>query len=192
MPKNEAQGAHVLSAPIRKYIKESIRCVPDFPKQGILFRDITTLLKDAKALRAVTEEMVKYYIKKPYAIDKVVSAESRGFIFGALLAHELHAGFVPLRKPGKLPAKTIKQEFETEYSTDAFEIHEDAIEKGDNCVICDDLLATGGTSLAGIKLIEQLGGNVKGCFFLIELKFLHGREKLKRYDVFSLVQYDKE
>ncbi len=172
--------------------REKIRTIPHFPKKGIMFKDITTLLKDARALRAVTDEMAHYYIKKPFSIDKVVSAESRGFIFGALLAHELHAGFVPLRKPGKLPAKTIKQEFDTEYSKDAFEIHVDAIEKGDKCILCDDLLATGGTSLAGIKLIEQLGGKVKGCFFLVELKFLNGRQKLKGYDVFSLVDYEKE
>lgn len=172
--------------------KEKIRTVPHFPKNGIMFKDITTLLKDAEALHAVTEEMAAYYIKKPYSIGKVVSAESRGFIFGALLAHELHAGFVPLRKPGKLPAKTIKQEFETEYSTDAFEIHADAIEKGDKCVIVDDLLATGGTSKAAVDLVERLGGEVKGLFFLVELSFLKGRSKLKGYDVFSLVDYDKE
>ncbi len=172
--------------------KEKIRTVPHFPKKGIMFKDITTLLKDAQALRAVTDEMVRYYIKKPFCIDKVVSAESRGFIFGALLAHELHAGFVPLRKPGKLPAKTIKQEFQTEYSTDAFEIHEDAIEKGDKCIICDDLLATAGTSRAAIDLVERLGGEVKGLFFLIELSFLNGRKKLSGYDVFSLVDYEKE
>jgi adenine phosphoribosyltransferase len=166
--------------------------VPHFPKKGIMFRDITTLLKDAHALRHVVDEMVEYYIKKPYHIDKVVSAESRGFIFGAILAHELHAGFVPLRKPGKLPAKTIKQEFDTEYSKDAFEIHEDAIEKGDNCLIVDDLLATGGTSRAAVDLVERLGGNVKGLFFLIELSFLKGREKLKGYDVFSMVDYKEE
>jgi len=172
--------------------KKKIRKVQDFPKKGIMYMDITTLLKDAHALRAVTKEMVEYYAKKPFSIDKVVSAESRGFIFGALLAHELHAGFVPLRKPGKLPAKKIRQEFKTEYSTDAFEIHEDAIEKGDTCVIVDDLLATGGTSRAAIDLVERLGGEVKGLFFLVELSFLHGRKKLEGYDVFSLVDYEKE
>ena len=172
--------------------KEKIRTVPHFPKKGVMFKDITTLLKDAQALRAVTDEMVHYYIKKPFSIDKVVSAESRGFIFGALLAHELHAGFVPLRKPGKLPAKTIKQEFKTEYSTDAFEMHADAIEKGDSCVIVDDLLATGGTAKAAVDLVERLGGEVKGLFFLIELSFLKGRERLKGHDVFSLIKYDSE
>jgi adenine phosphoribosyltransferase len=172
--------------------KKHIRTVPHFPKKGVMFRDITTLLKDANALQEVTDEMASYYLKKPYSIDKVVSAESRGFIFGAILAKELHAGFVPLRKPGKLPAKTIRQEFDTEYSKDAFEIHEDAIQKGDKCIICDDLLATGGTSKAAIDLIEKLGGEVKSLFFLIELEFLKGREKLKGKDVFSLIKYDKE
>ncbi len=172
--------------------KEKIRKVPHFPKQGILFYDITTLLKDAHALRHIVDEMVDYYIKKDFPINKVVSAESRGFIFGALLAHALHAGFVPLRKPGKLPAKTIRQEFATEYSTDAFEMHEDAIEKNDNCIIVDDLLATGGTSKAAVDLVEKLGGNVKGLCFMVELEFLKGREKLDGYDVFSLVKYEKE
>lgn len=172
--------------------KKHIRTVPHFPKKGIMFRDITTLLKDARALREVTDEMIDYYLKKPYSIDKVVSAESRGFIFGAILAKELHAGFVPLRKPGKLPAKTIRQEFDTEYSRDAFEIHEDAIQKGDKCIICDDLLATGGTSRAAIALVEKLGGEVKSLFFLIELEFLKGREGLKGKDVFSLIKYGKE
>src|SRR3989338_5122635 len=142
--------------------KEYIRTVPHFPKKGIMFRDITTLLKDANALQTATDEMVDYYLKKPYKIDKVVSAESRGFIFGAILAKELHAGFVPLRKPGKLPAKTIREEFDTEYSKDAFEMHEDAIGKGEKCIICDDLLATGGTSMAAVRLVERLGGKVEG------------------------------
>ncbi|MDD5148681.1 MAG: adenine phosphoribosyltransferase [Candidatus ainarchaeum sp.] len=172
--------------------KKHIRTVPHFPKKGIMFRDITTLLKDAEALQKVTDEMVDYYLKKPYKIDKVVSAESRGFIFGAILAKELNAGFVPLRKPGKLPAKTIREEFDTEYSRDAFEIHEDAIKKGDKCIICDDLLATGGTSKAAVKLVERLGGEVKGLFFLIELDFLKGKEKLKGHDIFSLINYEKE
>lgn len=172
--------------------KDKIRTVPHFPKQGIMFKDITTLLKDAHALRHVADEMVDYYIKKDFRIDKVVSAESRGFIFGAILAHALHAGFVPLRKPGKLPAKAIRQEFATEYSTDAFEMHEDAIEKNDNCIIVDDLLATGGTSKAAVDLVEKLGGNVKGLCFMVELEFLNGREKLNGYDIFSLVKYEKE
>lgn len=172
--------------------KKHIRTVPHFPKKGIMFKDITTLLKDAHALRSVTDEMVSYYLKKPFSIDKVVSAESRGFIFGAILAKELHAGFVPLRKPGKLPAKTLKQEFDTEYSKDAFEIHVDAIQKGDSVLIADDLLATSGTINAAIKLVEKLGGKVEGICCLVELAFLKGREKLKGYDVFSIIKYESE
>jgi len=172
--------------------REHIRTVPHFPKQGIMFRDITTLLKNSDVLRQASDKMTDYYIRKPFSVDKVVSMESRGFIFGSILAKELHAGFVPLRKPGKLPAKTIKQEFETEYSRDAFEVHSDAIEKGDNCIICDDLLATGGTGEAAVKLVERLGGKVKGLFFLVELDFLKGREKLKGHDIFSLINYKKE
>ncbi len=172
-------------------LKEKIREIPDFPKKGILFYDITTLLKDAHALRHVIGELARHYIKKDFAIDKVVSMESRGFIFGPMLAHELHAGFVPMRKPGKLPAKTVKQEYALEYGKDAIEIHEDAIEKGDNILIVDDLLATGGTAEASARVVERLGGKVKGLAFIIELEFLNGRKKLKKYDVFSLVKYDK-
>ena len=171
-------------------LKDKIRTIPHFPKQGIMFKDITTLLMDPHAFRHAIREMMHYFDGSN--ITKVASAESRGFIFGAVLAHEMHAGFVPLRKPGKLPHKTIRQEFETEYSTDAFEIHEDAIEPGDKVLIVDDLLATGGTVEAAVKLIEKLGGSVEGISFLIELSFLNGREKIKDYDVFSLINYDKE
>jgi len=171
-------------------LKDKIRTIPHFPKKGIMFKDITTLLKDPHAFRYVIREMMHHFDGKN--INIVASAESRGFILGAVLAHELHAGFVPLRKPGKLPYKTIKQEFETEYSTDAFEIHEDAIEKGDNVLIVDDLLATGGTAKAAIDLIEKLHGKIVGLAFLIELSFLKGREKLKGYDILTLVDYDKE
>ncbi|MBI2545987.1 adenine phosphoribosyltransferase [Candidatus Woesearchaeota archaeon] len=171
-------------------IKSKIRTIPDFPKKGIMFKDITTLLQDAHAFRHVVREMLHHFDGKK--ITKVASAESRGFIFGSILAYELHAGFVPLRKPGKLPAKTIKMEFDTEYSTDAFEIHEDAIQPGDNVLIVDDLLATGGTSKAAVYLAEKLGGKVIGLCFLIELSFLHGRDKLKGYDILSLIKYDKE
>jgi len=171
-------------------IKSKIRTIPDFPKKGIMFKDITTLLQDAHAFKHVVREMIHHFDGKK--IDKVASAESRGFIFGSVLAYELHAGFVPLRKPGKLPFKSIRQEFETEYSTDAFEIHEDAIMAGENILIVDDLLATGGTSKAAVQLIEKLGGKIVGLCFLIELSFLHGRDKLKGYDILSLVKYDKE
>jgi len=171
-------------------LKEKIMNVPDFPKKGIVFRDITTLLQDPHALRHSVGLMAEHY--RETKIDKVVATESRGFIFGAILAHQLETGFVPLRKPGKLPRKTIRQEFETEYSTDAFEVHEDAIEKGDDCLVVDDLIATGGTTKASCELVEKLGGNVAGVAALIEFTFLDAQEKLKGYDVFSLVQYDSE
>lgn len=173
-------------------LKKFIRPIPDFPKKGVLFRDITPLLSDGNALHFVADEMARHYIKKDFSVDKVVSAESRGFILGAILASTLHAGFVPLRKPGKLPAKTIKQEFKTEYSTDAFEVHEDAIKKGDNCIIVDDILASGGTSRAAVDLVEKLGGNVKELFFLIELDFLGGRKRLSGYGIFSIIHYGGE
>ncbi len=171
-------------------IKRIIRTVPDFPKKGIMFRDITPLLADAAAFRHVIQQFISRYKGKGIAV--VASAESRGFIFGSVLAYELGVAFVPLRKPGKLPYKKLRQEFETEYSTDAFEIHEDAIRKGDRVLIVDDLLATGGTAKAAADLIERLGGKVAGIVFLIELSFLGGRKALKGYDVFSLVDYDTE
>src|SRR4030042_464053 len=142
--------------------KQKIRTVPHFPKKGVMFKDITTLLKDAAAFRQAIDGLVEHFIKKDIHFDKVVSTESRGFIFGAVLAYEFHAGFVPLRKPGKLPAKTIRQEFKTEYSTDAFEIHEDAIEKGESVLVVDDLCATAGTAKAAVDLVERLGGKVNG------------------------------
>ncbi len=172
-------------------LKKLVRSIPDFPKKGVIFRDITPLLANGEALHQVADEMARHYIRKDFFVDKVVSSESRGFILGSILAATLHAGFVPLRKPGKLPYTTIREEFETEYSVDAFEVHEDAIEKGENVLICDDVLATGGTCSAAIKLVERLGGNVKGCFFLIELKFLNGKDKIKGHDIFSLIQYEK-
>src|SRR3989344_3930028 len=168
--------------------RQKIRTVPDFPKKGIMFRDITTLLKDSEALQLAIEEMQKHLSKKNF--DLIVAAESRGFIFGSMLALKMNKGFIPVRKPGKLPAKTIREDFKTEYSTDAFEMHQDAIKKGDRIVIVDDLLATGGTALAAAKLVEKLGGKVVGFCFLIELSFLHPREKLKGYEIFSLIKYD--
>ncbi len=169
-------------------IKSRIRTVPDFPRKGIMFRDITTLLQDADSFAYVIREMLKAVEGK--AIDKVVSAESRGFIFGSVLAHELGAGFVPLRKPGKLPWKKIREEYDTEYSKDAFEIHEDALKQGERVMLVDDLLATGGTMKAAAKLVERLGGEVVAILALVELGFLHAREKLKGYDVFAVVNYE--
>ena len=171
-------------------LKSKIRTVPHFPKKGIMFRDITTLLKDPKAFKYSIKKLKKYY--KDKNVDVVAGPESRGFIFGAVLAHELGVGFVPIRKPGKLPAETESQEYELEYGTDKIEIHKDAIEKGQNVLIIDDLLATGGTSEAAAKLVEKLGGKVAGLAYLIELSFLKGRDKLKNYDVYSLIDYDSE
>ena len=168
-------------------IKKRIRTIPDFPKQGIMFKDITPLLQDAYTRRFVLLEIEEHF--KDKKIDVIASAESRGFIFGAILAHEFYCSFVPLRKPGKLPYETIRHNFITEYSQDAFEIHKDAIRPGDNVLIVDDLLATGGTAEAAVKLVEELGGKVAGLSFIIELSFLEGRGKLKGYDVFSLIDY---
>ncbi|HOL22066.1 MAG TPA: adenine phosphoribosyltransferase [bacterium] len=167
-------------------IKSLIRTIPDFPKKGILFRDITPVLKEPAAFKKVIDAFQR---NTPVDVDKVVAIESRGFIFGAALAFNLGAGFVPVRKSGKLPGKTIKAKYDLEYGTDTLEIHEDAIEKGDNIVLVDDLLATGGTALASCKLIEKSGGIVKKILFLVELDDLKGIEKLKGYDVFSLVHF---
>ena len=171
-------------------LQKFIRNVPDFPKKGIVFRDITTLLKDKTAFRDVINIFYNQY--KSIRIDKVVSVESRGFIFGSALAYKLGAGFVPVRKPKKLPSTTIKEEYQLEYGTDSLEIHTDAIEKREKILIVDDLLATGGTVQATCQLVERSGGEIIGLSFLIELSFLHGREKLKGYDIFSIIQYDSE
>ena len=171
-------------------IKSSIRTVPDFPKKGIMFRDITTLLKDKDAFNYVVDKFYEHY--KDKRIDKVVSVESRGFIFGSVLAYKLGAGFVPIRKPGKLPAEVIKQEYKLEYGTDSMEIHKDAIKPGERVLVHDDLLATGGTVAAACKLIEKLQGKVEGICFLIELTPLNGRKAIPGKDVFSLIEYDTD
>ncbi len=167
-----------------------IRSVPDFPKKGIVFRDITTLLKDKEAYRQYIDIVYERY--KGQHIDKVVGIESRGFIAGGALAYRLGAGFVPVRKPGKLPAEKIRQEYQLEYGSDAVEIHRDAISKGERILLHDDLLATGGTIEAACKLVEQLGGRIVGLSFLIELPFLQPRKRLSQYDIFSLVSYESE
>ncbi|MER3523123.1 MAG: adenine phosphoribosyltransferase [Ignavibacteria bacterium] len=172
------------------HLIDTIRSIPDFPKKGIVFRDITTLLKDPKAFVEAIDLFYEHF--KGSAIEKVVSIESRGFIFGAPLAYRLQAGFVPVRKPNKLPAETLREEYALEYGTDALEIHTDAITPNDRVLVIDDLLATGGTMLAAARLVERLGGNVVGLAFLIELSFLHGRDRLRKYDVFSLITYDHE
>ena len=168
-------------------LKETIRNIPDFPKPGILFRDITTLLSDKTAFKYAIDELAKKF--KDKKIDKVVAVEARGFIFGAAIAHRLGAGFVPVRKKGKLPWKTNSATYELEYGTDTLQIHNDAISPKDRILIVDDLLATGGTAKAVTDLIKQLEGKVAGIAFLIELKALNGKTKLKGYPVFSLIKY---
>jgi adenine phosphoribosyltransferase len=167
-----------------------IRDIPDFPKAGIVFKDITPLLQDAHALRYAVDQMVEFGVGRK--IDVVLGAEARGFILGAALAYTLNAGFIPARKPGKLPHQTVAAEYDLEYGTDSLEIHEDAIGPGTRVLVHDDLLATGGTARAKCDLVEKLGGEVVGVVFIIELSFLNGREKLKEYDVISLIQYDAE
>ena len=167
--------------------KSYIRDVPDFPKPGILFKDITPLLQEPFALKMAADALVEGLADK--GIDKVVGMESRGFLFGPMLAERLGAGFVPIRKPGKLPYKTLNESYDLEYGTDTLEIHVDGIEKGDKVLIHDDVLATGGTALAATKLVENLGGVVVQCNFLIELSFLNGREKLTPFQVKSLMTY---
>jgi adenine phosphoribosyltransferase len=171
-------------------IISTIRTIPDFPKQGIMFRDITTMLKDKRAFAYCVDRMAEHY--QDARIDKVVGIESRGFILGSVLAYKLGAGFVPVRKPNKLPAKKLRAEYALEYGTDCVEIHVDAIEKGDRILMQDDLLATGGTMTAACSLVEELGGTIAGLSFIIELSFLNPRARLGQYDIFSLVQYDKE
>ncbi len=171
-------------------IKESIRTIPDFPKPGIQFRDITTLMKDPQAFKKTVEILYNRY--KEREIDVVAGIESRGFIFGAILAEKLNSRFIPVRKPGKLPSEIERQEYELEYGSDAVEIHKDAIQKGDKVLIIDDLIATGGTARATCDLIEKLGGKIEECGFVIELPELKGREKLNKWNVFSIVKFEGE
>jgi adenine phosphoribosyltransferase len=170
-------------------LKKLIRVVPDYPKPGILFYDLTTLLKDKQGFQTLIDRLCKHY--EGHKIDLVAGIEARGFIFAPALAYRLQAGFVPVRKPKKLPAKTARVSYALEYGTDALEMHEDAVKKGQRVLLCDDLLATGGTAAAAVQLIRSLGGVVDGAAFAVELSFLHGRAKLPGLDVFSLMQYDK-
>ena len=170
-------------------LRAKIRDIKDFPTEGILFKDITTLLKDGPAWRYAVDSLASRY--QAERVDVVVGVESRGFIFGGAIAHQLQAGFVPVRKLGKLPAKTIEVEYELEYGRDALAMHEDAIARGQRVLAVDDLLATGGTMAATLRLVEQLGGEVAGVAFMIELAFLRGREKLKTYPLHSLIVYDE-
>jgi adenine phosphoribosyltransferase len=167
-------------------LKKTIRDIPDFPKKGIIFKDITTLLKEAKAFREAVDLIVNEY--KDRKIDSVVSVEARGFFFGAAVAYRLGVGLIPVRKKGKLPYKSAAVTYELEYGTDTLEMHEDAVKKGDRILIVDDLLATGGTVKAVTELIEKMGGVVTGIAFVIELLPLKGREKLKGYEVTSLIK----
>lgn len=164
-----------------------IREVPDFPKPGILFYDITTLLKDARALASIADELTAYY--QGHRIAKVIGIESRGFIFGGLLANRLHAGFVPVRKPGKLPADNFEVKYSLEYGSNSLAIHRDAIGVGERVLIVDDLLATGGTAAATVSLVRQLGGEIAGLDFLVELQGLKGREKLAGHPIHSTIFY---
>ena len=170
-------------------LKKLIREVPDFPKPGILFYDVTTLLKDKTGFAQLIDLFSEHYIGKQ--IDLNLGMEARGFIFGPALAYRLNAGFVPVRKPGKLPAATVKVEYELEYGSNALEVHKDAVQKGQRVLIVDDLLATGGTAEATARLATSLGGEIAGLAFVVELDFLNGRDKLKPYNVFSLLHYDK-
>ena len=169
-------------------LRSKIRDIKDFPTEGILFKDITTLLKDGPAWRFAVDSLASRYQRD--RVDLVVGVESRGFIFGGAIAHQLNAGFVPVRKMGKLPGPTISVEYELEYGRDALAMHEDAVTRGQRVLAVDDLLATGGTMAATLRLVEQLGGQVVGVAFMIELAFLHGREKLKNHPVHSLIVYD--
>lgn len=168
-------------------LEEKIRDVPDFPIKGVLFKDITTLLKDPDAYHQALDLMVERFKNK--GIEIVVGMESRGFIFAAPMAYLLGAGLVPVRKLGKLPAETVRAEYSLEYGTNTLEIHKDAIKPGQKVLVVDDLLATGGTTVATVQLVEKLGGQVTGVAFLIELAFLRGRDKLKGYDVYSQIQF---
>lgn len=168
-------------------LKRTIRDIPDFPKKGILFKDITTLLKDKKSLKVSVDLLAKQFGKK--GIKYVVGIESRGFIFGTALAYKLGVGFIPVRKKGKLPAKVRSVTYALEYGTDTLEMHEDALKRGDKIVIIDDLLATGGTVAAVAKLVRASGARIAGIGFIIELAFLNGRAKLKGLPVYSVIQY---
>jgi adenine phosphoribosyltransferase len=171
-------------------LKQKIRNIPDFPKKGVVFRDITTLLGDAEAFKYSVDRMVEYWRGKK--IDAVLGAEARGFIFGAVIAYKLGVGFIPVRKPGKLPYETCQASYDLEYGKNILQMHIDAIKKGDKILIVDDLVATGGTAKAKAELVEKMGGEVVGFCFLIELEFLNPRKFLKDYDIFSLIKYESE
>ena len=184
-PKTLPMKTGVNCEPLKKLIRE----VPDFPKKGILFYDITTLLKDKRGFATLIDALSEHYLDKD--VDLVLGMEARGFIFGPALAYRLNAGFVPVRKPGKLPAATAKVKYDLEYGSNTLEIHKDAIQKGQRVIIVDDLLATGGTAAATVELARSLGADIAGLGFVVELDFLQGREKLPGSEVFSLLHYQK-
>ncbi len=171
-------------------LKAAIRSIPDYPKKGIVFRDLTTIWKDGKLMKMTTDLLYERY--RGRGIDKILGIEARGFIVGAPLADRLAVGFVPARKLGKLPSKKLTMEYQLEYGRQGLEVHRDSISRGERVLIVDDLLATGGTSSAAVKLVERLGGRVDGFAFIVELAFLGGRRKLKGYDVYSIVTYHSE
>jgi len=171
-------------------LQDFIRNIPDFPKSGIIFKDITTLLKDPEAFKTAGDML--YNFSRNLGVHKVAAIESRGFMFGSLLAQRLGVGFIPIRKPRKLPSKVFSQSYTLEYGEDTLEMHQDAVSQGEKILIHDDLLATGGTAEAACKLVEQAGGIVMQVSFLVELAFLKGREKLESYDVVSVLRYDQE
>ncbi len=173
-------------------IKSKIRTVPNYPKKGIMFRDITTLIKDPVGFRLVVDTLVQRYIQKEYAFDTIVGIESRGFILGAAMSYALGKGFIPIRKKGKLPAEVESQEYALEYGTDRIEIHRDALKKGERVLLVDDLLATGGTAVAAAALIEKLGARVVEMAFIVDLPALGGKKKLleKGYKVFALTEFE--
>jgi adenine phosphoribosyltransferase len=172
---------------VESYLKEKIRDIPDWPQKGVLFRDITTLLKDPQAFTKAVDALEEKV--KRLDFESFVAVESRGFIFGSVLADRMKKGLIPVRKPGKLPYETISESYGLEYGTDTLAMHIDAVSKGAKVVLIDDLIATGGSALAVTKLVETLGGQVSACLFLIELTFLDGREKLKNYEVHSVIRY---
>ncbi len=169
-------------------LRKLIREIPDYPKPGILFYDLTTLLQDGKGFHALVDQLCDHYSGQK--VDIVAGIEARGFIFAPALAYRLGAGFIPVRKPKKLPWKTVSETYQLEYGSDQLEIHQDAVKKGQRVLLCDDLLATGGTAAAAIALMRKLGGEVVGAAFAVELNFLAGRKKLPGVDVFSLLKYD--
>ncbi len=183
-------GFSVFSEGMRMNLKEKIRTVPHWPIKGVMFRDITTLLQDPAAFKETCDMLYVRY--RDIKVDKVVAIDARGFIFGAVLAYKLNVGFVPVRKAGKLPYKTIRESYTLEYGENVVEMHIDAIQKGEKVLVVDDLIATGGTISAATKLVEKLGGEVVECVFIVELPDLNGKQKIKKYNAYTLTEFEGE